>query len=148
MLSDLQLKKLNQVFAKYQVLFAYLFGSQVTDKANQDSDYDIAIFLAEQNKKKRFDQELKIAAEVIKIINNDKLDLVVLNDTKSIFLKFVIISEGKLIYNNDLSAHIDFELRAMNEYWDFKPFLEAYNKAYSRRILSSRSSNFENLKSN
>jgi hypothetical protein len=33
------------------------------------------------------------------------------------------------------SQSVDFELRTMQEYYDFQPFLEAYNKAYIQRSL-------------
>ncbi|MCD5396379.1 MAG: nucleotidyltransferase domain-containing protein [Candidatus Pacebacteria bacterium] len=61
-----------------------------------------------------------------------EVDVVILN-TASPFLRFVVIKEGKLIYEKDKSQRIDFELKSLNEYFDYKPILELYRQ----KILSS-----------
>ena len=137
-LTKKQLNNLAKVFKKYNVVFAYLFGSQATGKTNQASDFDIAVMLPEKyDSSKRFKIRLKIMSEVGRAVGYpDKVDLVVLNDTKLILFKFVIIREGKVIYENNHLKRVNFELKTMNNYYDFSPFIEAYNKAYLKRILA------------
>lgn len=131
-----QLKKLKITFRRNEVVFAYLFGSQATGKAAKNSDFDFAVMLSEKmNDKKRFDIRLKIFSEASRILKSDKIEVVVLNDEKSPLLKFVIIKEGKVVFEKDHPARVDFEFRTMNEYYDFSRFLEAYNDAYLQRQL-------------
>lgn len=130
------LPRLEAVFEKYAVKFAYLFGSRATGHVNRESDYDFAVMLPDDlDAKNRFEIRLKLMSEIMKILKTDAVDLNVLNDTHSIFFKFVIIKEGLLIHNADPGARLDFELKTMNDYYDYKPFLKAYNKAYIERRL-------------
>ena len=85
-LTKKQISELSKVFKKYNVQFAYLFGSQATGKANRKSDFDFAVMLPEKiNKNKRFNVRLKLMAETGKISKTfDNTDVVILNDINSI----------------------------------------------------------------
>lgn len=135
-LTDKQIKELAKVFKKYQVVFAYLFGSRATGKAIRSSDYDFAVMLPEGlNMKKALDARCKIISETAKILKREDVDAVALNDLKSILLKFVIVQEGQTLYESNHVARVMFELKATNEYYDFAPFIERYNEAYLKREL-------------
>jgi predicted nucleotidyltransferase len=136
-LTKKQLKELARTFKKYNVVFAYLFGSQATGKAGRGSDYDFAVMLPEKyNSDKRFKIRLELMGEAGRIVKCENLDLVILNDINSILFKFVIISEGKVIYENDHLKRLKFELKTMNNYYDFSPFLNAYGKAFMERAMA------------
>lgn len=135
--SKLQLKMLKNAFRENGVVFAYLFGSQAAGTATKDSDFDFAVMLSEEVKKnKRFDIRLKLISEISRILKDDKIEVVVLNDTRSLLFKFVIVKEGKLFFEKDHSARVDFELKAMNEYYDYDSFLNSYNQAFLKRELA------------
>jgi hypothetical protein len=74
-------------------------------------------------------------SELSKIFKKET-EVVVLNDTKSILFKFVIIKEGELIYMKNHAERLMFELKTMNDYYDFTPFIEKYNEAYLKRELA------------
>lgn len=136
--SKSQLKTLKTVFQKNGVVFVYLFGSQAAGQATKGSDFDFAMMLSEKVKKsKRFDVRLKLISEISRTLKSDKVEIVVLNDTRSSLFKFVIVKEGIVIFEQDHSARVDFELKTMNEYYDFSPFLSLYNQAYLKRELAS-----------
>ncbi len=136
-LSKKQQKKLNEIFAENEIIFAYLFGSQVTGNAVVSSDFDIAVmFVSKVDGKERFKRRLRLMSALSKIFNYKKVDVVVLNDMRDILFKFVISREGVVIYNQDHSAYLNYEVRTMNDYYDFKPFLERYNEVFSKRVLS------------
>lgn len=59
-----------------------------------------------------------------------KIDLVVLNELGAVFFKYVISSEGRLVFCSSEDAYLDFECRVMGEYFDFKDFLDLQNKNY------------------
>ena len=129
-------QKLKQFFEKdKEVEFAFIFGSQVSGKINSESDIDIAVYLDKNKIKDYFEKRVSLITNLEAILKK-RIDLIVLNEIKSIFFKFVIIKEGKLVFEKNHSKRVDFELRVMQEYYDFQPFLEQYNKAYLKRELA------------
>lgn len=135
--SKKQFSDIKAALQKHDAVFAYLFGSQATGQATKNSDFDFAVMLSEKIvKKKRFDIRLKLISEISRTLKNDKVEIVVLNNEKSSFFKFVIIKEGKVVFEKDHSARVDFELKTMNEYYDFSPFLNLYNQSYLKRELA------------
>lgn len=128
-------KELKAVFKENGVFFAYLFGSQALNSATDKSDIDIAVMLPlSTNKEERFETRLKLMSEVSKIFKKDS-DVIILNDTRSLFFKYVIMKEGKIIYQENEASVADFESKTLGMYFDFRPFLENYNKAYVKRVL-------------
>jgi predicted nucleotidyltransferase len=131
-----QTTEITKIFKKYQVVFAYLFGSRATGTAIASSDYDFAVMLSSGlDFKKTFAIRCKIISEIAKILKNEKVEVAVLNDLRSILFKFVIIQEGRTLYEADHVARVMFELKIINEYYDFAPFIEKYNQAYLEREL-------------
>jgi predicted nucleotidyltransferase len=129
--------QLESLFKKEKsVVFAYVFGSVASDQSNKASDVDIAVYLDESCVKDLFEERLFLI-EKIQAVLQKSTEVVVLNEIKSIFFKFVIIREGKVIFEKDHGKRMDFELKIMREYYDFQPFMEEYNKAYLKRNLKS-----------
>lgn len=122
-----------KTFRKHNVIFAYQFGSTIDGTATRESDLDIAVYFDKKiGKKKRFEERLKLISQLQKI-HRRRVDVVALNDTRSLFFKFTIIKEGKRIYETPREEYVDYECRTMSRYFDYKPFLEEYNKAYVKR---------------
>jgi len=134
-ITKIQLKKIQALFRKYGVVLAYLFGSQARETAGPISDTDIAVLLPKKcSEKRRFEIRLALMRECAKILKSDT-DLVVFNDVSSLFFQYVILNEGKLIYQSSEEEAIDFESRTLGRYFDFEPFLAAYNKQYVKNNL-------------
>lgn len=113
------------------ISFCYLFGSQAANKTISTSDVDVAVYLNPKIKN-FFEKRLELIEKITKSLKKET-DVIILN-TSSPFLGFVVLKEGKLIFENDKGKRIDFELKKMNEYFDFKPVLEMYNE----RLLASK----------
>jgi len=127
MLSLESIKNLNSLFLKYpQVKLAYLFGSQVSENTGPLSDYDFAFYLEEKNKKKLFDLKLDLISELNRILKTDKIDVVILNEVESPELKYNIIKEGKLIFEQE-PYRLLIEPQILNHYFDFHYLLVKYN---------------------
>lgn len=127
--------KIDKIFKKYAVKFAYAFGSFVTGNYIESSDIDIAVFLELPDAaKERFEVRLKLMSELGKILNRE-IDLVIINDISSIFFKYVIFKEGHIIFEADRDFRIDTECRTYSEYFDFQPFLELYNKNFLNKKI-------------
>ena len=134
-ITQAQLKKIQALFRKYGVILAYLFGSQARETAGPISDTDIAVLLPKKHsEKRRFEIRLALMRECAKILKSDT-DLVVFNDVSSLFFQYVILNEGKLIYQSSEEEALDFESRTLGRYFDFEPFLAAYNKQYVKNNL-------------
>ena len=131
----LQKKKLIPIFRRYNVRNAYLFGSTASGNNIPESDVDIAVMLPEKyTVKKRFDIRLKLTTDLNRYCGG-KADVVVLNDTKSLFFQYVIIKEGILLYEKSEEERVDYEMKTMNRYFDFQPFLELYNRQYVKNSI-------------
>ena len=116
------------------IVFAYVFGSVAQGKTNLESDVDMAVYLDVEKAGDLFKKRLSFIEKIQSILKKP-IEVVILNEVKSTFLKFVIIKEGKVIFERNHGKRVDFELKVMQEYYDFQPFLEEYNKAYLERNL-------------
>lgn len=116
------------------LLFGYIFGSAVSGKTNFESDIDLAFYFNEEKSGDLFKRRLFLIEKIQSLLKK-KVEVVILNDIESIFFKFVIIKEGKVIFERDHSERVDFELKTMQNYYDFQPFVKAYNEAYLKRSL-------------
>ena len=135
-----QQRKMEELFEKRKVIFAYLFGSQANGTAIESSDVDIAVmFDDEVDEDERFENRLKLMTELSPIFKGKEVEVVSLNDVRDILFKFSIVQPGKIIFKKDYDALLDFDLKTTNEYYDFKPFLKMYNEAYAERELASNS---------
>lgn len=128
-------KQLDQILKSEPVKLAYVFGSIITKNVTKDSDVDIAVLLANNlTKEKRFQTRFGLAAKLARLFKKD-VDVVVINDTKSLFFKYVIIKEGRLIYQTEETSRLDFEPTLLSLYFDFQPFLDSYNRNYIKTNL-------------
>ncbi len=109
------------------VLFCYLFGSCVRKDMIQGSDVDLAVYFDKERIKDFFDKRIELIAKFSRLLKKDA-DVVVLNSASPL-LRYVVLKEGSLIFERDKGRRVDFELKSLNEYFDFKPVLEMYNKA-------------------
>ncbi len=125
-------KELKKILSDSGVIFGYLFGSRAEDRAIESSDYDFAFFLKEKSPIKRFKIRLLLSEKLARILKKN-VDVVILNDTRSLTLAYSIVSKGELIIDEQIDFRQNYELRIMCEYEDFLPMLNDFNKAYLER---------------
>jgi predicted nucleotidyltransferase len=102
------------------IITAYVFGSQIKDRANKYSDVDIAILFDDELMKEGYgERQLKLTTELTEVLNKE-IDLIVLNRAP-IFLKYHILKDGVKIYERPDRREHNFEARAIIEYFDFLP---------------------------
>lgn len=112
--------------SKPQIKLAYLFGSQAKGDVGALSDYDFAFYLAEKDPKEIFEIRLQLLSRLSRLLNTDNLDVVILNEVESPELKYEIIQEGKLIYEQE-PYRVLLEPQILNEYFDFHILLSRYH---------------------
>ncbi|MEA2049784.1 MAG: nucleotidyltransferase domain-containing protein [Campylobacterota bacterium] len=105
-------KKLSSI---QNIKYGYIFGSYADDTFTKKSDLDIALYLENNN----LDSKLQIIYELSKLLKID-VDLVVLNDTKNIYLQENILKYGVIVKDN--IDRFDFEIKAWHNILDFKAF--------------------------
>jgi predicted nucleotidyltransferase len=110
-----------RVFEATPVLVAYLFGSQAVGRAGPASDYDIAVLFApEASAAERGRWRLELIGRLIDVYHSDAIDLVILNDAPPL-LRFEVIRVRHVLYNSDDEARFAFEVRTMQEWFDWEP---------------------------
>jgi hypothetical protein len=128
MLSKEIVQKIKDLCQKYPAIkLLYIFGSQARGDTGPLSDYDFAVYLEESDAQKRFDTKLNLIGALTSILQTNDVDVAVINDTDNINLKYAVISEGKVIYEQDPHRMI-VESRILNEYFDFKILIDKYQK--------------------
>ncbi len=126
---------LGDLFRESGAVLVYVFGSQVDGSANRESDVDVAVLFDDGlTKSERFERRLFLMGRLEKYFSK-QVDLVSLNDVRSVFFRYEIVFGGKLLFKFSEEVFLDFSLRVMSEYFDFKPFLDLQNKAYVERSL-------------
>lgn len=118
--------QLNNLFSQHkEIKLVYLFGSRAKSKTSPLSDYDFAVYFDQDLNSNRLKElVLSLISEISSILKSEKIDLVVLNQAISSLLKFNILKEGKLIYQQP-PYRLIVEPAIYNEYFDFKTFIQS-----------------------
>ena len=125
-------KMINEVLGKRtEVLFGYLHGSVFSSK--EPHDIDIAIFINPEDYERLHNSgeisigfAIPVEMELEEKISM-KIDLQLLNDAPLRF-KYMVISNGEVVIDNESDIRIDFESISRVEYFDFRPKREEYLK--------------------
>jgi predicted nucleotidyltransferase len=124
---------LEYLAAQPDVVAAYIFGSVAQGRARPQSDVDIAVLLAaDLDEETRFDRRLRLGWEVERLIGR-QTDLVVLNDAPPL-LQHQVLKHGRLIFERDRAARVEFEVRAGQIYADLKPMYDFFTEVLFKEI--------------
>ena len=127
-------KQLDKLFEENEAVSVYIFGSYAKGDISPLSDVDIAILLSRDiDKREFFNKKLKFNNEIVKILHQNKVDILILNEAFP-SLKFHVITEGVVIFDKDPVFRYDFEARTLVEYIDTKPLRKEYNKSLFEKV--------------
>ena len=127
------LKINKQIFKKYNVKLAYLFGSRAKGLSAKESDYDIAVLFKGKNNPVLFFNKTIGLKDALRKYFPKKIDIVSLNDASSL-LKYEAIAKGIPIYSEDRKFRIDFEVISVKEYIDDRFMRDIYTNALMKRV--------------
>ena len=116
-----------------EVLFAYLYGSSISQPIPFNSDVDVAIYLEPSDIKSYIRKEEELTISLITKLHKDKIDLRILN-VLPLLLQYNILKEGIPIFIRDESERVEFEIRVMSRFFELKPYLEEYKRMFSLRV--------------
>lgn len=124
---DNRVNKLITIFKQFpEIKLVYFFGSRVNGESGPLSDFDFAIYFDTRDRKKMFDLKFILQDKISRALKTDKIDLVILNMTESPEIKYNIIKEGQLIYEEE-PYRVLLEPKICMEYFDFHQMLKKYN---------------------
>ena len=113
---------------EHGVAAVYLFGSVARGEARAGSDLDVAVLLEPAPERGTYESlRLDLRAELEAEIGQE-IDFVVLNHAPP-DLTHRVLRDGVLVIEPNPSARVRFEVRARNEYWDLKPYLDEYRRS-------------------
>jgi predicted nucleotidyltransferase len=106
------------------VAAAYLFGSLARDQARADSDVDLGVLFDELPPKVLVGPVSELHGRLEEGLRRE-IDLIVMNDAP-VDLVHRILRDGVLVNERSRSKRVAFEVKARNEYFDLKPYLDEY----------------------
>lgn len=112
-----------------RIIFAYLYGSAAKGIMREDSDVDIAVFAEKPEEDPLLEANISLKMEQVL---NRSADVRIINHAPAILINQVL-KEGILLLSRDESLRINFEVRNMNEYMDFLPLINEYDKKRMER---------------
>ncbi|MBF0328727.1 MAG: nucleotidyltransferase domain-containing protein [Nitrospirae bacterium] len=122
-----EIDKLRLFFISFSdIKLVYFFGSRFKHRHGKLSDYDFAIYLGSKNKERMCEIKIDTIVAISRLLKSDNIDVVVLNLTDNPDLKYLIVKEGKLIYEKE-PFKLLVEPRIYNEYFDFHKMMAKYN---------------------
>src|SRR4030043_1474660 len=104
-----------------EVLFAYLYGSSISQPIPFNSDIDVAVYLKPSDMKSYIRKEERLTNALVSKLHKDKLDLRILN-ILPFLLQYNVIKEGIPIFVRDELERVDFETRVMSRFFELKPY--------------------------
>ena len=112
------------------VAAVYMFGSVARGESRPGSDLDVAVLLEPAPERGTYETlRLDLRVEIESELGRE-IDFVVLNHAPP-DLVHRVLRDAVLVIEPDPSARVRFEVRARNEYWDLKPYLDQYRRARS-----------------
>jgi len=121
--------KIKEVAEKYSLADIYLFGSQISGFAREDSDLDVAVRFKDGLPKEEERGKLygNIFSDLSFCFENYKIDLVFMDEVLLHF-QFKIINDGQLIYSENTKKSMEFQEKIANYFRDYKYFIDEYFK--------------------
>lgn len=136
MLPELQNKHFN-ILKNTDVQAIYLFGSRALGVTTPLSDYDYAVLTRDSSHQKGdglyhilYDIFSEISPRTLK---NDIIDIVYLKNI-GLEMRYHVVRYGKILYDHDELARLDYEVKTALLYCDYRPILDEFDKQILERI--------------
>lgn len=123
------------------VRFVYVYGSVARGQTWAESDLDLGVWLADGlSPHEQFHRNLDMASEIEQLLGQViEVDVRRLNDAPIEFL-WEVYYHGRCVFAHAEQERVNFEVRVMREYFDFKPVLDAYYRELFKRIKTGEPS--------
>lgn len=109
-----------------EIKLVYLFGSRARQEHGKLSDYDFGVYLDTKDKTRMFEIKIDMIVKIGRLLKIDDIDVVILNLSDNPDIKYLIVTEGLLIYEKE-PFKVIVEPQILNEYFDFHKMLARHN---------------------
>jgi hypothetical protein len=117
-----------------EVTLGFIFGSYARGQARPDSDVDFAVLLDEQTPTSdRLKFRLHLIDGLARLLGRDDVDVAILNEVP-LALAFRVLRDGHLLFERSRAAYVAYRVRTLDQYFDFAPFLERYERSFLRHV--------------
>lgn len=116
----------------YSLKFAYIFGSSLTGSLHEESDIDIAAYIDAALPAAEHSRHLQALISPLAqalAVPAEALDLALLNRAP-LLLQHVVITEGRVLYERDHNARVEFELSIMRRRDDERDYRRLYDNTF------------------
>ena len=122
------------------VSIVYLFGSRATGRKAPSSDTDIRVVFRDfefgDDKRAAYQALYQLFSELYR---DSRLDIVFLQ-TSPLSLQYSAIKEGKILFENDPIATVNYENETINQYLDFRPVMDFFDRSTMEGYAKAKSS--------
>jgi len=118
--------------SKERIVFAFLFGSLARDKARNNSDIDLGIYLSPTCEEDFFRLKMNYKSELEQALKMP-VDIVIMNDAPPL-LNHQIFTDGIPIKNKDQKTLTNFRVRNFYFYQDQRIIMNQYLESTKKRI--------------
>jgi len=105
-----------------EISLIYLFGSRVESCLGPMSDYDLGALIDHTADESQV--HARLTHELVCALGTDRIDVVLLKRAP-IELAYAIIDQGKVLYQRDVAARVEYEAQVLSRYGDYLPVLRA-----------------------
>jgi len=126
-----------ETFAPEGLIAAYLFGSHAEGRAHRESDVDVAValdFSVWPDEAGRFDERVRLSAELISVTGSNEVDVVVLNDAPPLLARRIVL-EGRRVHCSNPEAERRFRHNVVFRAADLEPWLERQRRRTLEALL-------------
>lgn len=126
-----------ELFERYEVAFAYLFGSANSGHFRPQSDIDIAARFKAGHSSHDLLRLSALLELALKKLLRRKVDLVILNLAPPL-LRYEVVKNGAVLFSCDEEQRALFQIRAYRDYDDFCHAQNFYIQTMQERLLGSK----------
>ncbi|MBI4735362.1 MAG: nucleotidyltransferase domain-containing protein [candidate division NC10 bacterium] len=123
-----------EIFRSFGIRLAYLFGSRAAGRPAEQSDADVAILLCEPHS---LDDLCRAVADLESVVGRTlgcAAHVIPLNGASAL-LRFEAIRHGRVLFAADGAERIQFEVRTLREYEEFRRRQDLYYRAMLTRLV-------------
>ena len=132
--NSMELRINTELFERFGVQLAYLFGSSADPTQTKCKDTDIAVLFEDNLTPTQAEaRSLELYPELAASLPTE-LDLITLNAASPVF-KYEIVCHGKPIYCKEENIRIEYEVAVLREYFDIQPMRDMMFAEFEKRLM-------------
>lgn len=117
-----------EIEGREDIIFAYIYGSLIDHEMTFYRDIDIGIYVADMEKAKEWNYEIKISNDIEKVLRGEgfgiPVDVRVINASEVLYVHKVI--QGRLLFVKSEDLWADFVVDVSMRYNDIAPVFNHY----------------------